>query len=691
MRHPRLLLPASLVSLALAACNGSPPASTTEGATTDTGTGTTGDTPTTSAGTAEPQPPELPKGLYALGLDDSPPSPIVLDLDRAGALEFFGDEAARDIKLIDVGTDALLADVLDRIQNSCGTTWKSFQAVADDKLPQSALHNCSLTELGKTYGPDWKTSPQYAMVRLLTMTPRNGNVAGTALGSLWSYFHNPEKLNNAFGLSFEDILAASLSCPDDPNDPNDAADCVNKLKSTQQAQFPQYKKVEEDLHMRTFIPLGVLSGTLKRTLMASHPNIANDSGKLPVSMYDALHDMAPLADKFGPVGEHPGLLMPDDADGDGQPEFATRSDAITPAFRMVVTADSNLRRVEGIDASTGVGEMFINPAGTPLALDFMDEDKVKLEGIADVPTIDMRMRIAELDTRVASCDEDPVTCKTNKPDSPLGSDYVWSAPLWSLERIVADAAYETYKDRTFAHCFITGNPCDALVTIGAGGDPPGWSVFDVKVGVTTPKPQYFWELLLDVAQTALHDFTGPDISDADQDGNTAEILPAANGEPELAEGQAAPIFALKQVPIGLTAEEMLVDIRATLQTQADTIGELIVGKYWKNNSHLDFFFRRGDDGLPYLHFIAPSDKRPHPDNPDQLASYDYANPGFFADAALTQKLSSTQIDGLADTDHEKFLLTDDATLYMQDDDGVTYRLQFFVYGATDVEVLVEAV
>lgn len=627
---------------------------------------------------------EAVEGGYVLRIDDSVPPPVVLEMDQKKALEVFG-EAAKNIKLLDVDSTALLIEALTQIQNSCGTNWKLFLLSIDENLPLSPKPNCSLTTLGKSYGSEWQTSPEYAMVRLLTMTPRNGNLAGTTFGSLWTYFHTPEKNNNAFGLSFEDILAATLFCPDDPADPDDTGECVKSLKSFAQEENPSLKKVEQELHMQTFIPLDILAEALKRTLMYSHPNINNPKGILPISLYDALMNMQTLSEKFGPIDVHPGLLMLDDSDMDGIPEFATRSDALLPTFRMIATAESNLRRVDGIDASIGSGSMFINHALAPLTFDFMDENKVQIIGIKDVPTVDMRMKINELDIRIDSCDEDPVACKTNLPNSPLGTNYIWSAPLWSLERIIAEAAYETYKNRHFDYCFIKGNPCDALVQIGAGNDPPGWSAFDVTIGASMPKPQFFWELLLDVAQTALHDFTGPDINDVDKDGDFTEILPAANGEPELDEGQVNPIFALKEVPIGLTAEEMIAQIRPTLQAQADKIAEVILGNYWQENDHLDFYYRRGEDGgAPYLYFAGSSDKRPDPTNPSQLAAYNYKNPGFFADLGLTQKVSSTSIEGVADTEHEKYRLPEgESVLYMQDDTNSVYKLHFIVPSHTD--------
>src|SRR5690606_30377782 len=130
--------------------------------------------------------------------------------------------------------------------------------------------------------------------------------------------------------------------------------------------------------------------------------------------------------------------------------------------------------------------------------------------------------------------------------------------------------------------------------------------------------------------------------------NTADNIP---------EGEARPVFALKGVPIGLTADEMIAQIRPTLQAQADTIADVILGNYWASNGRLDFYYRRASDGgTPYLFFVGPDDKRPDAGDPTKLAAYDYAKPGFFADAGLTKKLSSTSVPGVPDTTHEKYRL-----------------------------------
>ncbi len=694
---PLFGLAAPLLALLCGACLNAP-----AGDGDSTGTdGSSGDVSSTQAPTTgdDTGAPALNEGRYFLRIDDEPVPPVRLEMDRDKTLEVFGEEATKQIKLLDVDSTPLLAEVLSRLLGACGDDWQAYQPLPNNKLPADPKHDCSKTELGLSFGADWKNSPQFQMVRLLTMTPRNARVGGTVLNDMEKLFRNNE--NNFGEFSFQDVLAASMFCPF--KDGESAAVCTNKLKSS----APEEEAQEKALHVRPFLGTDVLASTLKATLMASHPNIANDQGLLPVTLYDALMDMQPLSEKFGPVGDHPGLLMHDDADGDGVDEFKTRSDALTDQFKMTAVANSNLRLVEGVDASVGAGSMFISTAAAPLAFDFLDEDKVQLLGIAPNPTVDMRMRMMELDggampgtlAPVPSCDgshgDSNEACKANLPDSPLGEQYAWSQPLWSLEYIIAHAAYSAFATRQYQHCFIPFDAQTCLTDAKIGlpkPTPDGWTVFTSEL--VTPKfpaQQYFWEMLLNVAQQSLHDYLGPDIEDVDGDGNKLELISRAGGAPEIAEGKLNPIFALKKLSIGLTAEQMIAQIRPNLQAQAEFIAKTILGKFWKHNDHLDFYYRRGSDGgAPILFFVAETDLRPDPSDPEQLAAYSYAKPGFFADAALTTKLSSTTLAGVPEADHEKLALSPgESTVYMQDDAGDTYALRFYVPpGADPTEIVV---
>ena len=256
--------------------------------------GSTSDAPTTGAEetptTGEPDA-FGPDAEYLLRLNDKPADPLQLNMNKAEVAELFG-AAARDIKLIDVESATLLSSTLEEIKTACGVAWRE-----DDPDPQ---HNCDLTALGQTFkGWDntWKTSPEYSLVRILTMTPANSRVVGTSIAGM-------QGLADALkiGGGFAQILSESLGIG----------------------------RTEE------FITTPHLVTALQQRLLATHPAIGGDGTTIPVNLEDALKDLATLTDKLGPVGDHPGILAPG---------FQSFSEVLTPEFKMFAQADGLLDSV----------------------------------------------------------------------------------------------------------------------------------------------------------------------------------------------------------------------------------------------------------------------------------------------------------------------------------------------------------
>lgn len=657
----RLASACSITLLLSVACNGDDTAtSATDSDTTSTTTG--GETTTDSDGTsATSGVPATSPTRYFLRIDDELPPEVVLEMDKDKALQIFGEAAAKDLVLIEVDSTQMLVNALTAIQSACGKTWENFN--------EDPKHNCTLTELGKSFGPDWKTTPEFALVRMLTMTPANAVVKGTSLEPMANTLANindPE-------LKFSKVLADTLGIAQ--NQP--------------------------------FISIDVLVAALKKTLLVSHPKVENDEGILSITLWDAVNDMQPLSDYYGPDGDHPGILYPD-SDG-----FSTLSNALTDRFKMKVIAESNLRWVDGIDLGVGGGDMFVTDADSILSFDFLDPEKLVIQGVfgqektlcdedgdncvdnpdyGKQPTIDMRFRIGEHAPAVVPCTDAP-TCYDNYPEgwtdvegNPLGvgavgDNTVWHLSPWLLEYIVGYSALLAYgydPPLEYDKCLISYDmaTCAAGIWIGepSGEEylppmnypfdpgPVGWSIFKA-FDVPTPTPQYLWELLGEVAEVAIHDTDGDKIADI---------------EP----GKANPLFTLFGVGIGLTAEDMIAQIRPKMQEQADEVANVILGKYWKNNKKLDFYYRRpAEGGAPYLYFVAESDLRPSDDDPGVLAEYTYAKPGFFSCREMTDgcKVSATAIDGLADTSHEKYQLPEgESVLYVEDDAGKAYEVGFYV-------------
>ncbi len=577
--------------------------------------------------TGDEAPTAAPRWFF-LRIDESARQPIVLELDKQKALELFGDNAAQQIKLLDIDSTAMLTNVLTTIQSACGTSWQN-----DSRDP---MLDCQLTSLGQSFGANWQTTPEFAMVRLLAMTPANANVTGTSLED-FSHLVN-ENYPDTFSFDFAEVLAENLGI----------------TRTT------------------PLVPISNLVFTLQQSLLAPHPAVNNAAGTLPITMYDALHDMAPLATKLGPSGAHPGILVPDDA------SFHTTSNALLPDFRMRVVAESNLRWVSGIDLSRGAGDMFLQEGSAALTFDFNDPQKFQLQGLADAPTVDMRFSLHELPQSVPSCTQVPV-CKGNYPATPVPGT-VWTYSSWLLEPIIARASYLTYGSRAFSRCYFTlFGECRMSTMVGQAPDPLGWSIFTSTLtfsdgtSIRVPPPQFLWELLTESGQTIVHDPTG-------------------DGTADISEGQAQPVYALHGVPIGLSGSQLIAQIRPTLQAQASQISDAILGRYWKNNNALDFFYRRvTPSGEPYLFFAAATDLRPDPADANQPRAYAYARPGFFTSPDLSDdsKVSATVIAGVDDTAHEKYRLpTGETVLYMQDDEGATYQVQFYVpEGAAPLEIM----
>jgi hypothetical protein len=570
-----------------------------------------------------------------LRVEDSTPAPIVLDLDKRSALELFGASAAKEITLLEIDSTLLLENALGLIQSACGDGWKNGSS--------DPGHDCASTALGRTFGPSWQTSPEFAVVRMLGMTPANAVVRGTSLADFASLIDgNPD----TFKFTFAEVLAGSLGIA--RTDP--------------------------------FVPVDALARSLQLYVLGTHPAIADPSGAIAISMYDALKDMEPLAAKLGPVGqapwsgpgEHPGVLLPDDA------SFTTRSDALGPNFRMRVVASSNLRRVLGVDMSRGAGDMFLLEGDSPLAFDFNDPAKLQITGITESPTVDLRMSLREVAGKVASCVDVPA-CKSNLPSTPVAGS-VWTLSPWLLEPIIARSGLIAYEHREFSRCYVTfSGQCQTGVQIGQATDPAGWTAFFNHLSfsgtpIHVPPPQFLWELLTDVAQVALHD-------------------PNGDGTPDLPEGGVAPTFALRGVPLGITGTSLIAQIRPSLQRQAGKLADLVLGRYWKNNAPLDFFYRRAaPSGAPVLYFVAASDPRADPANPASLLPYRYKRPGFFAapDLSEASRVSSKTLDGVDETDHEKFRLpAGTTTLYLQDDEDRVYEVVFHVPATDASEIVVD--
>lgn len=549
--------------------------------------------------------------LYTLRLDDSPPPPLRLEMNRDEVAELFGPRA-RDITLLEIDPTPMLSNALLKVRDSCGTAWQQ-----DDPDPH---HDCSLTPLGQTYqGQDgtWKTSAEYAMVRLLTMTPANVSVEGTTSEGLAELADSMPILIGSYSKVLSDALGIPLT--------------------------------------QTVVSNEGLVTAFRRYFVETHP-AAGSGGTLTITLEDALSDLATLSTRLGPSGGHPGIIDP------GVPVYG---EVFGPQFSMVAVAESNLRLCDGIDASTGkaYATTLQGTAGAGLSFDFSDPARFSVQGLVEDLRIDLSIRVQETDDFVEPC-VGSQACTTNLPGAPLQNTSVWAMHPWTTEVLIAAAAYEDYKDRVYSETYALGT---AAIDIGSNGNPPGWLQYDVFLDLgNPPQDQFLWETVLEVGQVALHQ------------------TPFAS----LPEGGADVAFTLEDVDVGLTGTEAADAVRPFLRNQSIEISDYLLGEVFEDNYGIDFYYRRVEDGTPYVFFIAPADL------PEGMADH-HEQPGFFATVDLDpeDKLSTREIIGVADTEHEKLALTRGETVvYFADEDGQRFRARFVVgEDDSEIEVAVGAV
>ncbi|RMH00537.1 MAG: hypothetical protein D6705_00060 [Deltaproteobacteria bacterium] len=592
---------AALASLLMAGCSDPGRRTSGTGGTTTGDGGSTGESGTTGEAMFGPE------ERFVLRIDDTPPPDLVLEMDRQEVADLFGDAAA-DIHLLDLDTTPLLTNQLAAVIASCGTDWMN------DK--PDPVYDCSLTPLGQSYqGWDgtWKTSPEFSLVRILTITPANADVAGTSIEGV-------QEVADFLGIGggYNEILSEVLGIP----------------RTERIVDTPSMVRA-----LQTFF-------------LESHPNV-EDGTTLPVTLADALSDMATLTERLGPAGDHPGIVAP---------EFPVHGEVFGPDFRMRVVASSNLRIVEGVDLGGAKDYLAVIADVTgptyedEVEFDFEDPERFELSGLTENPTVDLRFRIAEYDGFVPTCTTDP--CKQNLPGTPWGPDSVWARDPWLLEPIIVAAARERYKTRSVYLEYGLG--VLAKIFIGQDGDPPGWSRYDILFDIgNPPEPQYLWETIGEVAQVRMHD----------------------NQFAEFPEGAADVEFTLYDIPVGMTGAEAAEAVRPALQAQASKLSDILLGDFKKNNGTVDFYYRRASDGKAYVFFVAPEDLA-------DGADYPYVSPGFYAqpNLAAASKLSAREMPGVGDTLREKLSLeAGETVVYAEGLDGRVRRIRFVV-GATDGEI-----
>jgi hypothetical protein len=186
-------------------------------------------------------------------------------------------------------------------------------------------------------------------------------------------------------------------------------------------------------------------------------------------------------------------------------------------------------------------------------------------------------------------------------------------------------------------------------------DETGWVSLETFNGAgSPPPPAYIWDLELELAQVRLHD----------------------GG---IAEGDADAQASIRDVSVGVSPEEMIEQTKTNVAANPEALREFASLLTNSTKGDADFYYVRGIETLPaeqqgdWLFFVTEDDIA-FDEQGDRVRAYDYPAPGFFRDAALKTKVSSTDLVD-RDTTHEKVRVAAGDVLFVGDDDGNVVRIE----------------
>ncbi|HEU4534980.1 MAG TPA: acetyltransferase, partial [Polyangiaceae bacterium] len=133
------------------------------------------------------------------------------------------------------------------------------------------------------------------------------------------------------------------------------------------------------------------------------------------------------------------------------------------------------------------------------------------------------------------------------------------------------------------------------------------------------------------------------------------------------------------VEVGLDAAAIERAVRENLRADPAALTDVASRVLDNTAGEADFYYVRPRPGGPperqgdWLFFVTPGDI-PADERGEKARPYDYERPGFYADEALTQKISTQdEVDG--DAEHEKVKLDSLTSLYAPGKGGAAYRLE----------------
>ncbi len=409
------------------------------------------------------------------------------------------------------------------------------------------------------------------------------------------------------------------------------------------------------------VPAEVVSGAVLDLLVTSHPTAQSrkgpvdaehpdgiypvEPGSMPMTLGDLASNFESLAERFGPAP-----LDPDDPMSPIHPGFIDRAHGVSiieDSFEMAVKVSVNALPYKGVD----LGDISIASVNSILSqvdtlFDFSDPDWLRVDGLAEEMVIEeLTMSIHENGSFVPGGDaRDP---------KPTGNSACWDLPPWEFEHLIIESAKRAAASIS-DHCDQYKLATDALA-FEACVDSEGWTELTTFADIgDPPPPAYYWDILAEVAQVRLHD----------------------GG---LAEGEGDVQFTLRDVRIPVDPEAILVQIKKNFENDPSALAAVAERVNDAAQGDADFYFYQPNRQNPaelqgdYLYFITEDDIRKD-DDALPVRPYNYAKPGFFADAELSDKVSSlTAIDG--DESHEKIQVNPGDILYIEDDAGRRFKLE----------------
>jgi hypothetical protein len=405
----------------------------------------------------------------------------------------------------------------------------------------------------------------------------------------------------------------------------------------------------------TFLSLDTLAEAILDNVIGSHPNAQFrpgprtaenpeglypvTDGALPITLADIVSDFDTFSETFGPSfadgAYHPGFIVGDSS-----------AAIVADDFSLTVRANANALPFKGLDLEDA-SVASLNSIGSQIQslFNFDDPAWLTIRGLVPgTPVINqITFQVLE-DPRFHAAGISPLP-------RPQGSSTAWLAPQWSIEYVIIDAAWREFGSLTNQVSYPFPNRDEDLFTLRV---TDGWSEFVAAGDLgSPPPPSYAWDVLSEVAQVRLHD----------------------GG---LAEGSANSTFTLYDIPVGVDSRVIEQTVRDNLRSDPASLLDVAESIIDTSRGNPDFYYvqtldSRGEP-VDWLFFIDEQDIPVDPESGLQTRPYAYAQPGFWADLQLTQRLGSRElVDG--DELRWKLRIQPGDTLWVQDDRGVTHRIE----------------